>query len=1313
MHRNIKQTFTSTGDPSSNGVAERWIDLVKVKAMVLLASRYLPTTFWCYAVPWVAYTYNQKTLGQTPKKSIPEFGQLILVRAKRDNKFQERAELGIMMGFYPQIPHGVIAVTIQRNKTISEIYTAHVAPAHMEKTERWFLKRDVKNPDRLVYVSTKGEVSWDVPVDTLPTVEEKQHWDRHPRFVSLQRARDGWAWYTSNIGRLLPNYRDIEVEGEEERLPYLGNSDFHAWQQIPETDAPLPDEENEPPPESDSIRDLFEDFNREPVEEDSGRLEEHEELGQRGSTSSRPPRQLRSRNVARSIKESKIVKFHDIVECIELDQPYQERLQLESKYTIFPSSQCQEDIDAMPREKWELLYDPTPSRALKRTRQQASVVAQQMLAKSHVSAVCLLDQKAETIGYTVLSDAVTKRMDREERKYQKAMMICVQGIGASLNNSIEALDVVDGLGQSHHESLRSTKWELWGKESISTPIPNIQPCASVIQQTLAHQNVPEYFQKDDAMKYSAEILDEEEVLQTTTCTPKDIYTDIKGWTTAFEVELFSFQTLDVKIDVREDTLDLRRVTILPGKAVMVKKPNGDGTHKKKARVVVCGNFQQVQPGEETCANTPSFPMLRVLVSLASLHGWSVASWDVSTAFLYASLPEEQEVYCRPPNVLVRLGLVQPGIVWKLKKALYGLRTSPKAWEEERDQKLGQLKWDGPNGNVGLVKVESANCVWMIQALDDKACSNPLGMVIAYVDDIIAVGEQDQLDGMKAELDKLYVMKTSGFTPSTYDPEVEPLRFLGCLIERMPSGQIIMHQRSYIDHCLKANDMEKLKGLTTLPAVDERSPPEEEVDENGQATDYEEHKSACQKQIGQFMWLATRTRPDISATLGILASQMVIRPKYVHGCLKQLWRYIVGTRELDMTSFEPNDVAFGELLLTLYVDASFSTGGGRSRTGIAMYLVNPIDGSESLVQWASRRQTSMATSAPEAEVSAMAEGFAASIFLFDSLKELKLVRGIGPSCILSMKTDSAVALKQLNTQSVTVRSRTAAQKLTYLRELVYQAPQVEPIYISGHSQRADGQTKILSGQHLREAQRHFNLIPPAELRIQVCYHPFFSPKLVSIQEDREFNYTPNNAGGETRYEKGTGGGGSKQAGSGCPQMTPQERKQYEWYMKKYHTADTARDPDKERERISMIIAALFSHCSHMPPERTERKQGRKKGLQGETPGESRDEIKARTAAQKIEQQQQRAKAKQRALEHAAPSNVHHMSTRQKAQTKPGSSTKQRSPSPSQSSSSASSSSSSTSSSHGKQKDDIQEEKEARAHRNSVMFLNLLSQNNNQL
>ena len=168
-----------------------------------------------------------------------------------------------------------------------------------------------------------------------------------------------------------------------------------------------------------------------------------------------------------------------------------------------------------------------------------------------------MDQKEETSGYTVLSDVITKKMDREERKYQKAMMICVQGIGASINKSAEALDVVHGLGQSHHDSLRNAKWEIWNKDPVVNSVPNIQPWASVKQQTLSHQHVPEYFQKDETMKHSIEIL-EDKVLQTTTCTPKDIYMDIQGWTTAFEVELFSFLTLDVKIDVHEDTLDLGR-----------------------------------------------------------------------------------------------------------------------------------------------------------------------------------------------------------------------------------------------------------------------------------------------------------------------------------------------------------------------------------------------------------------------------------------------------------------------------------------------------------------------------------------------------------------------------------------------------------------------------------------------------------------------------------------------------------------------------------------------------------------------------------
>ena len=234
----------------------------------------------------------------------------------------------------------------------------------------------------------------------------------------------------------LPSPSDVEQQHQERSGDEIAPSTESQGPDFPSQGGQFPPPQ---PPDSDDFRDLFEDFNREsdelphlePLNEDLERVEEQQEVGQGGSMTSRPPRQLRNRNVARSVKETKTVRFHDIVECVELDQHYCEDLRQQGERTIFPPSQDQEVINAMPREKWELLYDPTPSRALKRTRQQASIVAQQMLAKSHVSAVCLLDQQAEKTGYTVLSDVITKRMDREERKYQRAMMICVQGIGAS------------------------------------------------------------------------------------------------------------------------------------------------------------------------------------------------------------------------------------------------------------------------------------------------------------------------------------------------------------------------------------------------------------------------------------------------------------------------------------------------------------------------------------------------------------------------------------------------------------------------------------------------------------------------------------------------------------------------------------------------------------------------------------------------------------------------------------------------------------------------------------------------------------------
>ena len=230
---NIKQTFTSAFDPATNnGVVERWIDLVKIKATILLAANHLSTAYWNYAVTWVTYAYNNKVLVIPPKKSLPEFGQLILVKSKRHHKFQDKGELAIMMGIYPKISNGVVALRVKDGK-LGELCTAHCSNTHVEDRLQWFLKRDPHNPTRRVYMSNKGEATWDIPISSLPTVEEKEVWNRHPTFVSLQRSRDGWAWYTANIGRLLPSYRDIEVEEADDPMPYLGDAGFYSYSQLP------------------------------------------------------------------------------------------------------------------------------------------------------------------------------------------------------------------------------------------------------------------------------------------------------------------------------------------------------------------------------------------------------------------------------------------------------------------------------------------------------------------------------------------------------------------------------------------------------------------------------------------------------------------------------------------------------------------------------------------------------------------------------------------------------------------------------------------------------------------------------------------------------------------------------------------------------------------------------------------------------------------------------------------------------------------------------------------------------------------------
>ena len=425
-------------------------------------------------------------------------------------------------------------------------------------------------------------------------------------------------------------------------------------------------------------------------------------------------------------------------------------------------------------------------------------------------------------------------------------------------------------------------------------------------------------------------------------------------------------------------------------------------------------------------------------------------------------------------MIEKLGLLPEGTIWKLKKALYGLRTSPLAWEVERDNTLAQLQWEVEERWYGLVPAKGNPCLWAIVELDAENHYVPhvasvsaqfqntdehgqpamatkcrtigiqtegqekpvrlLGGLVTYVDDLLLAMPEWHLRPVVDLLLKKYVMKQSGVLPSGPQKQDVQIGFLGCRITRDNTGAIFCDQEKYIQHCMHENkfvgetQQVTLKPFHRPPEVDERLPDEVLSEETKR-----KYVSECQKYIGQLMWLATRTRPDISAVLGICASMMVKTPQKVAAHLVDLWRYVWTTRRFAMSTLSPamgpssatlppamgllntlscvSGVQHGsemeesirqdggldgnerllserpEFHIHAYTDASFSTSGGRSRSGFLVCLVVPETGEYSVLQWSSRRQTITAYSAPEAEIVAMSEGIMTSILTYDAAEFL--------------------------------------------------------------------------------------------------------------------------------------------------------------------------------------------------------------------------------------------------------------------------------------------------------------------------------------
>lgn len=369
------------------------------------------------------------------------------------------------------------------------------------------------------------------------------------------------------------------------------------------------------------------------------------------------------------------------------------------------------------------------------------------------------------------------------------------------------------------------------------------------------------------------------------------------------------------------------------------KANGS-IERYKARLVAKGYTQTYGVDyQETFAPVAKINTVRVLLSLAANLDWPLQQLDVKNAFLNGDL--EEEVYMELPPGFD--GEKKNGKVCRLRKSLYGLKQSPRAWFDRFAKAIRRQEYQQAQADHTLFY---------------RHKNGKTTILIVYVDDIILTGDDImEMDRLKKALTLEFEMKDLG-----------NLRyFLGMEIARSKSG-ISVSQRKYVLDLLKETGMLGCKPAET--PID----PNVKFDRTSNLVD----RGRYQRLVGKLIYLS-HTRPDIAFAVSRV-SQYMHSPTEEHlEAVFRVLRYLKGTpgRGLYFKKNEGRNIE-------AYTDADWAGAieDRRSTSGYCTFVWG------NLVTWRSKKQTVVARSSAEAELRAVAHGICEVLWLKILLEELK-------------------------------------------------------------------------------------------------------------------------------------------------------------------------------------------------------------------------------------------------------------------------------------------------------------------------------------
>ena len=457
----------------------------------------------------------------------------------------------------------------------------------------------------------------------------------------------------------------------------------------------------------------------------------------------------------------------------------------------------------------------------------------------------------------------------------------------------------------------------------------------------------------------------------------------------------------------------------------------DGNKKRyKARLVVRGCAQI--PGQdyhETFSPVVRHSSLRYMMSLAASKDWDVDHMDVKTAYLYGELDED--IYVTPPSNLTTPE--NKGKVWKLKKAIYGLKQAGRCWNKKITSVLEQQK---------LKRSQADPCVFY------STSEKKILIVTLWVDDVIIFSNNEKLKKqIKFNLEKHFDMKDLG-----------PVKkCLGMNISRnRASGELFIDQKDYIQQVLKRFGMEECHPVGTPMEVDTKPLIVEEKSPFNTNVPYQEA-------VGCLLYISQISRPDINHAVNTVSRFTKNYQAQHWKAIKRIFRYLKGTEDYrlcyskkmksDVLAYSDSD--WGNLLTQRY-SVSGST----------------IKFNGGLIAWSSRRQRTIALSTVEAEYMSLSSCVQEVLWL------RALINEIDPAMVHNHPTeifcDNLGAIQLSNNDIVSNKSKHIDLRYHFLKEHI-KSNEIKLTHIRTDDMIADAMTKPLAKPKFDKFVREFGVL----------------------------------------------------------------------------------------------------------------------------------------------------------------------------------------------------------------------------------------------